>query len=73
MMNPDLSKRTASSTWDSDTATKGSHFQSLLGENSQAWSAQHNRKGEWLQLDAGNASHWIAGIVVQSRNNDGNQ
>ena len=37
-------------------------------DSPQAWSAQHNRAGEWAQVDLG-AVQSVSGVVTQKRNN----
>eukprot|EP01050_Picozoa_sp_SAG11_P025099 SAG11_NODE_5555_length_1526_cov_2.592151_1_plen_440_part_10 len=57
--------RTYSSIWAGEPIGKGMHSMSSL-QAPQGWSAQHNRAGEWMQLDLGTIKP-VAGIVTQGR------
>jgi len=64
LVNPAYSACKASSIWGGDPIGR-SHGLGRLG-SSQAWSARHNRKGEWWQIDAGSTKP-IVGVRTQGR------
>ena len=45
---------------------KGTGYARSMLDSEQAWSAQHNRAGEWMTIDAGKMAT-VEGVVVQSR------
>merc|ERR1712185_872365 len=64
VVNPAYSACKASSIWGGDPIGR-SHGTGRL-DSSQAWSARHNRKGEWWQMDAGDVKP-IVGVRTQGR------
>jgi len=64
LVNPPESARSYSSVYDNQRAGVG-HARSMLGSG-QAWSAAHNRKNEWMQIDLG-AVRCVAGVVTNAR------
>lgn len=63
-LNPTETRRRYSSIWARDNKGHG-HARSKI-DSPQAWSAQHNRVGEWMQVDLG-AAYKVAGFQVQGR------
>ena len=57
-------KRTYSSVWDND-AIGTWHARSVI-DSPQAWSAEKNEAGEWIELDLGKPRQ-VAGTVIQPR------
>jgi len=68
LQNNDDSKRSYSSIWGGGNYKKNKHARSSLN-GGQAWSSQHNSKGEWTRLDLGSYKN-ITGIRILGR--DGN-
>lgn len=62
--NPPEDSRTYSSVWNGNAIGKG-HARSML-DSQQAWSAKHNRAGEWMQIDLGKVIP-VVGVVTQQR------
>merc|ERR1712054_333275 len=56
--------RTYSSVWSGNAIGTG-HARSML-DSQQAWSAQTNRAGEWMQIDLGTV-HTVTGVTTQGR------
>eukprot|EP01083_Nonionella_stella_P296330 1006720_1 len=59
-------QHSASSVYNNDKPKKGHNRGTIDSE--QAWSAQHNNKQQWYQIDA-NITASIAGILIQGRKN----
>ena len=64
VINPPENKRTYSSIWDSNR-TGTVHARSMLGSR-QAWSSQHNRRGEWMTINLDSVQK-VYGIATQGR------
>merc|ERR1719424_2722323 len=64
LLNPPETARSYSSVWDGDAVGSG-HARSML-DSPQAWSAQHNRAGEWMTIDLG-TSRQVVGVAIQAR------
>jgi len=62
--NVSYSRSRASSRW-SNNRIGHSHGKGRLDSN-QAWSARHNRRGEWWQMDLGSKKS-VGGVVTQGR------
>ena len=63
-VNPDDDKRVYTSVWDNNRIGTG-HAQSQI-DSVQAWSAQHNAVGQYIQMDNGRTQA-ITGVITQGR------
>jgi hypothetical protein len=66
-INPAEQSRSYSSVWGND-AIGTDHARSMINSG-QAWSAQTNEVGQWMEIDAG-SNQYIVGIQVQGRGNN---
>jgi hypothetical protein len=66
LITPPDYKLAYSSVWNSDPLGKG-HARGRLSSR-QAWSALHNKVGQWMQFNTGEVQS-IAGVVTQGRRN----
>merc|ERR1719181_2574095 len=66
--NTPENKRTYSSIWSNDKIGTG-HARSMIN-SPQGWSAQHNKAGQWMQMDLGK-QELVAGTVIQPRRDAG--
>merc|ERR1719181_799141 len=62
--NTPENKRTYSSIWSNDKIGTG-HARSMIN-SPQGWSAQHNKAGQWMQMDLGTVRR-VVGTVIQPR------
>jgi len=62
--NPGETSRSYSSVWSNDSVGDG-HARSCLG-SPQSWSAAHNDKNQWMQIDLG-STRTVRGVYVQAR------
>ena len=67
LVNPEEASRSYSSVWSGQSPGTG-HARSML-DSEQGWSAQHNRKGEYMTIDAGSVVK-VAGLCLQQRNSN---
>jgi hypothetical protein len=65
MINVPENKRSYSTVWSGNSLGTG-HARSMI-DSPQAWSAQHNSKGQWMQMDLGDTFTNVAGIATQAR------